>query len=114
LQELFEAVYLSRLRCPCCGAVHRLKPSGYFRRCRSSIQEIKDSIEYRCRQGRWHPDWPRERQRQWWCRLGRMIFMVLGVSYSGSLSQAFNLLIKQNIIPVTSFGQKENRTRTVI
>jgi hypothetical protein len=87
-----------------------LKPAGYFRRFRSSIQEIIDSIDTRCRHGRWHPALPRARQRQWWHRLGRMIFLILGISYVGSRLQAFNLLFKQHFIPVSSTGQMENTT----
>jgi hypothetical protein len=105
-----EAVYVRRLRCPCCGAVHRLKPSGYFRRFRSSIQEIKESIDQRSNKNRWRPDLPRARQRRWWRRLVRMISTVLGVSYSGSPLQAFKVFMKHNIIPVSSAKKKENRT----
>lgn len=105
-----DPIYLRRLRCPGCSAVHRLKPLGYFDRFRSSIEEIKGSIGYRCRHGRWRPGLPRERQRQWWLRLGRMMLMILGVSYCGSHLHAFSLLIKRHIIPVSSAGQRENRS----
>jgi hypothetical protein len=90
--------------------VHRLKPFGYFPRFRSSTREIQEAIEHRCRSGRWHPDLPRGRQRQWWRRLGRLIPLVLGISFAGSFIQAFNLLEEQNIIPVTSAGLQENTT----
>jgi len=87
-----------------------LKPVGYFPRFRSSIREIKDTIAHRCQQGRWRPDLPRARQRQWWRRLGRMITLVLGISFNGLFSQAFTLLMEQNIIPVTGAELAENRT----
>ena len=105
-----EPVYLRRLRCPGCGAVHRLKPAGYFPRFRSLIREIKETISHRCCHGHWRPDLPRARQRQWWRRLGRNIFLVLGLGFNGSFIEAFTLLIKQNIIPVTSAGLSENKT----
>ena len=104
-----EPIYLRCLRCPCCGAVHRLKPAGYFPRFRSSIREIQEAIEHRCRRGRWRPDLPRGRQRQWWRRLDRMIRLVLGISFAGPFTQAFNLLKEQNIIPVTGTELPENR-----
>jgi hypothetical protein len=88
--------------------VHRLKPAGYFPRFRSSIGEIQKAIEHRCRTGRWHPDLPRGRQRQWWRRLSRLIPLALGISFAGSFTQAFNLLMEQNIVPVTSAGLSEN------
>jgi len=90
--------------------VHRLKPAGYFPRFRSSIREIQEAIEHRSRRGRWRPDLPRGRQRQWWRRLGRLILLVLGVSFTDSFSQAFTLLMEQNIIPVTGVKLPENRT----
>ena len=105
-----DPIYLRRLRCPGCGAVHRLKPAGYFPRFRSSICEIQKVIEHRCRRGRWRPDLPRARQRQWWRRLGRLIPLVLGISFAGSFLTAFIQLMEQNIIPVTSAELPENRT----
>lgn len=104
-----DPLYLRRLFCPCCKAVHRLKPSGFYRRFRSTAQEIRDSITHRFVKGRWRPDLPRERQRGWWRRLGRMSVLMLGVSFSGSPPQAFSLLEEQNIIPVTSAGLQENQ-----
>lgn len=104
-----DPVYLRRLRCPGCGAVHRLKPAGYFPRFRSSIQEIQKSIAHRCRRGRWSPDLPRGRQRQWWHRLGRMIILMLGVSFSQTFLHGFDLLMQNNLIPVTAATLPENR-----
>ncbi len=108
--SLAEPVYIRRLLCPACRAVHRLKPAGYFPRFRSSIQEIRDSIAQRTMKNRWRPDLPRPRQRQWWRRLGRMITLVLGISFTGSSSTAFTYLMEQHIIPVTGAELPENRT----
>ena len=104
-----EAIPLRRLRCSGCGCVHRLKPSDYFRRFRSSIQEIKESVLHRCEKKTWRPDLPRERQSQWWYRLGRMTSLMLGISFCKSPFHAFNLLMRQNCIPVTSAKLKENQ-----
>ena len=105
-----EGIYLRRLRCPCCGAIHRLRPTGYFRRFRSSISEITEAITHRARQLKWSPDLPRGRQRQWWRCLWRLLWLVLGRSYNGCAVKGFWLLMKRNIIPVSRAGQKENRT----
>lgn len=104
-----EAVYLRRLRCSCCGAVHRLRPSGYFRRFRSSIAEITRSMSWRSTQRKWCPDLPRSRQRQWWRSLLRNLWLLLGRSFSSSPIKGFHLLFKDNIIPVSRAGQKENQ-----
>lgn len=106
---LSEGIYLRRLRCPSCGAIHRLRPTGYFRRFRSSISEIIHSILHRASQLKWRPDLPRGRQRQWWRCLRRRLWLMLGRSYNDSVIKGFWLLMKQNIIPVSRAGQKENR-----
>jgi hypothetical protein len=107
---LSEAVYLRRLRCSSCGAVHRMRPSGYFRRFRATIAEIKSSIAMRSSRARWRPDLPRSTQRQWWLNLWRMIRLILGMSYRGDGIAGFVAILQQNIIPVTRAGQKENRS----
>ena len=102
-----DPVYLRRLRCPGCGAVHRLKPTGYFPRFRSSIREIQESIAHRCRRGRWRPDLPRSRQRQWWHRLGRMITLMLGISFSGTFLHGFDLLMHNNVSGGVKMREKD-------
>lgn len=87
-----------------------MKPIGYFRRFRSSIREIKESITHRSNTQRWRPDLPRARQRQWWYRLGRLMVLILGISWCGPPAQAFKLFLRNNCIPVTSAGLKENKT----
>ncbi|WP_267928803.1 hypothetical protein [Desulfolithobacter dissulfuricans] len=70
----------------------------------------RGTIAYRSQKNRWRPDLARPRQRQWWRRLGRMIALILGISYSGSPAYAFNLLMNKGFIPVTSAELQENRT----
>lgn len=86
-----------------------MRPSGYFNRFRSSLSEIKNSINMRSSKRRWRPDLPRSTQRQWWRCLWRMIRLVLGMSYQGDGITGFMLILQQNIIPVSRAGQKENR-----
>ena len=105
-----EPVYLRRLRCPGCNAIHRLRPAGYFRRIRSSILEVKESLSHRAHRNRWRPDLPRGRQRQWWRRLCRLSLMEFGCSHATSILVSFYLLIRTNIIPITSAMKNENRT----
>lgn len=106
---LAEAVFLRRLYCPHCHSVHRLRPSACWRRFRSSIAEIRGTIAHRAQQKQWRPDLPRSRQRQWWRRLGRMCLAVLGISFPGSLLEAFDAMVNQGIIPVTCAAESGNR-----
>jgi hypothetical protein len=87
-----------------------MRPTGYFRRFRSSISEISASISMRGNKQRWRPDLPRSTQRQWWRSLWRMILLILGMSYRGDGMAGFMAILQQNIIPVSRAGQKENRT----
>lgn len=104
---LVEPVFLRRLRCSCCRAVHRLKPSGYWRRVRSTILEITQAISHRSDSGHWRRDLPRFRQRQWWRRLRRMTAVVLGL-FDGSAVAAFAELVERGLVPVSSSFERDN------
>ncbi len=105
---LAKAVFIRRLRCSCCRAVHRLKPAGYWHRFRSSIADIFQSILHRSEDGRWRLDLPRPRQRQWWRRLQRMSVVMLGLAFVGSAVEAFQSLVKLGFIPVSSSFYRDN------
>lgn len=100
-----EAVFLRRLFCPHCGGVHRLRPTSHWSRFQSTIKAIESTIGHRQRHGRWRPDLPRARQRQWWRRLRMKAMVCLGFSLGGSLSDAFAILIRAGTIPVSSVMQ---------
>lgn len=104
---LAEAVFLRRLRCSCCRSVHRLKPSGYWRRFRSPMAEIFQSVSHHSGSGHWRRDLPRDRQRQWRRRLQRMIKAVLGV-FCGSDRAAFEALVTRGFIPVSLSFECDN------
>lgn len=86
-----------------------MRPSGYFRRFRSSIAEIRESINMRGNKKRWRPDLPRSAQRQWWRSLWRMIWLMLGIGFQGDGITGFMQILQDNVIPVTRAAQKENR-----
>lgn len=102
-----DAVFLRRLRCPCCRAVYRLKPTGFWRRFRSAIPEIVQSISHRADYGRWCPDQPRCRQRQWWRRFKRMTAAVLGL-FCGAVQEIFETLNSRGFIPVSTSFERDN------
>lgn len=106
---LVEAVFLRRLRCSCCGAVHRLKPQGYWRRFRSCVCEIQRCLEHRTESGRWQTEPPRGRQRQWWRRLHRMAVAVLGLAFVGCAMEAFRALVARGFVPVSTSFHCDNR-----
>jgi len=100
-----EAVFFRRLRCPHCRCVHRMRPKSHWCNFQSSIATIEQAIEHRVDTGRWRPDLPRPRQRQWWHRLGKKARLCLGLAFSGTLLDAFMALIKAGAIPVGSLMQ---------
>ena len=102
---LVEAVFFRRLFCPQCNAVHRLRPSSHWPRFQSSINTIAQVIAHRANNARWRPDLPRPRQRQWWRRLARKSMLCLGLSFAGSLLDAFEALLAAATIPVSSVMQ---------
>jgi len=95
------AVFFRRLRCPHCHCVHRLRPASHWPRFQSSIKTITETISHRHKHGRWRPDLPRSSQRQWWRRLGRKVKLCLGLSFGGSLPEAFMALSSAGAIPVS-------------
>lgn len=106
---LAEGIFIRRLRCSCCQAVHRLKPEGYRRRFRSSVSDIQETLVQRFEQGRWRSDVPRGRQRQWCRRLRRMATAVLGLTWTGGAVEAWTVLSAMGWIPVSTSFQCDNR-----
>jgi hypothetical protein len=100
-----QAVFLRRLYCPHCGAVHRLRPDSHWRRFQSPIATIEEVIAHRQGRGRWRPDLPRPRQRQWWRRLRRKTSVCLGLCFAGTLLDAFAALVRVGVLPVSSVMQ---------
>ena len=98
--HLPQAVFLRRLRCPCCGAVHRLRPKAYWSRFRSTIQTISQTIDLFLNQD-WHSDLPESRQRLWWRRFCSRARLMIGFGWE-LFPDAFNLLVSWGQIPVSS------------
>ena len=97
-----QGLFLKRLRCPNCKAVHRLRPDTHWSRFQTSIASIRSSIAWRAEKKRWRPDLPRANQIQWRKRLRRMTAAVLGSSFAASLLAAFDALAAKGFIPASS------------
>ena len=98
--HLPQAVFLRRLRCPCCGAVHRLRPQAYWSRFHSTIQVIYQTID-RFLNRDWRSDLPGSRQKLWWRRFCRNAKLMIGLGWE-EFPDAFDLLITWGQIPVSS------------
>ncbi len=98
--HLPQAVFLRRVRCPRCGAVHRLRPQAYWSRFRSTIQVIYQTID-RFLNRDWGSDFPGSRQKLWWRRFCRNAKLMIGLGWE-VFPDAFDLLVSWNQIPVSS------------
>lgn len=94
-------IWLRRYRCPLCGAVHRLKPVGYFPRFQASISQIRETLSYRVRLGGWPPGVCRVRCGHWLKSLRRQVMAWFGQGYMGRLLSCFDRLILLGRIPVS-------------
>ena len=98
--HLPQAVFLRRLRCPRCGAVHRLRPKAYWSRFRSTIQVINQTIDRFLNQD-WQSQLPGSRQLLWWRRFCAKARLMIGFGWE-LFPDAFDLLISWGQIPVSS------------
>jgi hypothetical protein len=96
-----EGVYVRRYRCPHCGCVIRLKPAGFFKRFRSSIETIRSSVRRRADKTRSPTVVSRTREAHWLKALKRKAKAYLGDSFGGDLAEAFDGLWGMGKIPVS-------------
>lgn len=106
--EVPEAVWLRRYRCPDCGAVIRLRPRGYWSRFQASVETIRQSLSRRLGQGRWDPGLPRSRQRHWLKGLLRQVGLHLGPGWSGDLLWALDWLSGRGLAAASRSAQSES------
>jgi len=96
-----QALFLKRYRCPDCGCVIRLRPSGYFRRFQSSIASIRSSIKQKVQSGHWLNELSRTRQRHWFRSLCKRIKVYLTDTWDLGIVAGFDDLLKKGQIPVS-------------
>ena len=103
-----EAVFLKRYRCPDCRAVIRLRPRGYWSRFQASAAAIRQSLFRKLIWGRWDPRLPRSRQRHWLKGLLRQVGLHLGSAWSGDLLWAFDCLHERGLAAASRSAQSES------
>ena len=96
-----QALFLKRYRCPDCGCVIRLRPSGYFRRFQSSIASIRSSINHKVQSGHWLNGLSRTRQCHWLRSLCKRIKVYLTDTWDLGIVAGFDDLLKKGQIPVS-------------
>ena len=99
--ELNQGIWLKRWRCPSCGAVHRAKPEGYFKRFQACVAQIRDSLSRRLTTGFWPPGLSRGRQGHWLRGPKRHVVVFLGLPFHQRLLEGFDLLREMGRIPVS-------------
>ena len=90
-----ECVFLKRYRCPDCGVVIRVRPSGYWKRIQASMAAVQQCLGHRLGTGRWPPGSNPARQRHWLRGLRRQVVAHLGMLYSERLAEGFEELLRQ-------------------
>lgn len=96
-----EPLLLKLYRCPVCGCVIRLRPSGYFKRFQAKIRTIRFCIYHKEKHNKWLSDIPPTRQRHWLRALQRRIKAYLGDTWTQGLLKAFDHFMTLGHVPVT-------------
>jgi hypothetical protein len=92
---------LKLYRCPDCGCVIRLRPTGYFKGFQASIETIRSSIVYKATSNRWLAGVQRTRQCHWFRFLCKRIKVYLTDTWSQGIVAGFDYLLQLGQIPVS-------------
>jgi hypothetical protein len=96
-----KALPLKRYRCPCCGCVIRLRPTGYLSRFQTPIQKIRSTLSTRIKTGRWPPESSVSRAGHWLRSLKRKVFFLFGFPAGNDLIKIFDYLLLKGVNPVS-------------
>jgi hypothetical protein len=77
-----------------------MRPASHFSRFQSSRYTIRSTLLHRINTGRWPKNSFRSRQRHWLKNLKRQ--KAAWLDWKAGLAQAFDLLLDQGRVPVTS------------
>lgn len=92
-----QSVLLKRYRCPQCGVVIRLRPSGYWRRIQARVATVRQWVVERLEKGRWPPGCNSARGRHWLRGLKLQVRTRLGMSYAERLAEGFAELVRRGV-----------------
>jgi len=92
-----QCVLLKRYRCPQCGVVIRLRPSGYWRRIQATVATVRQCVVERLEKGRWPPGCNSARARHWLRGLRRQVRTHLGMSYAERIAEGFAELLRRGV-----------------
>jgi hypothetical protein len=101
IEGFVAALMIRRYRCPMCGCIIRLRPTGYFQRHQSDAATIRRTLAHRLVSGCWPPGCRCSRARHWLLALKRQALAVLGVPALADLIAAFDRLIALGRVPVS-------------
>jgi predicted RNA-binding Zn-ribbon protein involved in translation (DUF1610 family) len=96
-----QGVYLKRYRCPECGVVIRLRPSGYWRKIQATVATVRQWVMDRLEKGRWPPGSNPARGRHWLRALRRQVRARLGMSYAERIAEGFLELVNRGVCAVS-------------
>jgi len=96
-----DALRIRRYRCPSCGGIIRLRPTGFFKGHQSATATIRTALSTRLGTGGWPPGCVTNRARHWLRALRRHALAVLGVPALTDLMAAFDQLLDLGRIPVS-------------
>jgi len=96
-----DALKIRRYRCPMCGCIIRLRPTGYFVRHQTATKMIRATLSHRLETGYWPGGCISNRGRHWLAALKRNALAVLGVSGLCDLMAAFDRLVELGRLPIS-------------
>lgn len=94
-------IYLKRYQCTGCKSIIKLKPSGFFKKFRTSVKVIKKSLINRIKKKKIINSIFRSRQDYWLRNLKKNVRAVLGEEWKHRLIKGFDKLIAEGFVPVS-------------
>ena len=95
-----RALTMRRYRCPVCGCIILLRPTGYFARHQADTRTIRQTLATRLVRGRWPAGCAANRARHWLKALKANALAVLGMPGYSELMAAFDHLVERGRVPV--------------
>lgn len=96
-----QALQMRRYRCPKCGCIVRLRPTGFWPRCQSPVASVRDTLARRIVTGRWPGLCTANRARHWLAALTRNALGCFGLPALDDLMAAFQRLMDMGRVPVS-------------